>query len=49
MDFEADLQKSAINKLINEVLSALNSKEIVGDIFFVLTKAFHSVDHDVLI
>jgi len=36
-------------KLINEVLNALNNKQIVGGIFCDLTKAFDCVDHGILI
>jgi hypothetical protein len=35
--------------LINEVLNALENKQIVGGIFCDLTKAFDCVDHDILI
>jgi len=38
----------AIYKLTHEILTALNNKEIVGSIFFYLSKAFDSVDHTVL-
>ena len=41
--------KNAVHKLINEVLNALNNKQIVGGTFCNLTKAFHCVDHDILI
>jgi hypothetical protein len=41
--------EKAIYKLINEVLNALESKQIVGGIFCDLTKAFDCVDHDILI
>ena len=40
---------NAVYKLINEVLNALNNKQIVGGIFCDLTKAFDCVDLDVLI
>jgi hypothetical protein len=40
---------NAVYKLINEVLKALNNKQIVGGIFCDLTKAFDCVDHDMLI
>jgi len=36
-------------KLLNEVLNALNNKQIVGGTFCHLTKAFDCVDHDILI
>ena len=36
-------------KLINEVLSALNNKQIVGGMFCDLIKAFDCVNHDILI
>jgi len=39
----------AVYKLINEVLNALNNKQIVGGIFCDLKKAFDCVDHDILI
>jgi len=35
--------------LINEILKALNSKKVVGDIFCDLEKAFDSVNHDILL
>jgi len=41
--------EKAVYKLLNEVLNALNNKQIVGGIFCDLTKAFDCVDHDVLI
>jgi hypothetical protein len=41
--------ENVVYKLINEVLNALNNKQIVGDIFCDLTKAFDCVDHDILI
>jgi hypothetical protein len=41
--------ENAVYKLINEVLNALNNKQIVGGIFCDLTKAFDCVDHDILI
>ena len=40
---------NAVYKLINEVLNALNNKQIVESIFCDLTKAFDCVDHDTLI
>jgi hypothetical protein len=33
---------------INEILEALNSKNVVGGIFCDLEKAFDSVNHDIL-
>jgi hypothetical protein len=39
----------AIYKLINETLNALNSKLIVGGIFFDLEKAFDCLNHDILL
>jgi hypothetical protein len=39
----------AIYKLINEALNALNSKLIVGGIFFDLEKAFDCLNHDILV
>jgi hypothetical protein len=41
--------ENAAYKLINEVLNALNNKQIVGGIFCDLTKAFDCVNHDILI
>ena len=41
--------ENAVYKLINEVLNALNNKQIVGGIFCELTKAFDCVEHDILI
>ena len=41
--------ENAVYKLINEVLNALNNKQIVGGIFCDLTKAFDCVDHGILI
>ena len=41
--------ENADYKLINEVLNALNNKQIVGVIFCDLTKALDCVDHDILI
>ena len=39
----------AMYKLINETLNALNSKLIVGGIFFDLEKAFDCSNHDILL
>ena len=39
----------AIYKLINETLNALDSKLIVGGIFFYLEKAFDCLNHDILL
>jgi hypothetical protein len=39
----------AIYKLINKTLNALNSKSIVGSIFFYLEKAFDSLNHNILL
>jgi len=36
-------------KLINEILLALNNKLTVGGLFCDLEKAFHSVNHDILL
>ena len=41
--------ENAVYKLINEVLKALNNKQIVGGVFCDLTKAFDCVYHDILI
>jgi len=41
--------KDAIFRLIHEILNALNSKIMVGSIFFNLAKAFDSVNHLLLI
>jgi hypothetical protein len=38
-----------VYKLINEVLNALNNKQIVGGIFCDLTTAFDCVDHHILL
>jgi len=35
--------------LINEILEALNSKKVVGDIFCDLEKAFDGVNYDILL
>jgi hypothetical protein len=40
---------TAVYKLINETLNALNSKLIVGGIFFDLEKAFDCLNHDILL
>jgi hypothetical protein len=48
--FRSDsLTNTAIYKLINETLNALNSKHIVGGIFFDLEKAFDRSNHDILL
>jgi len=36
-------------KLINEILLALNNQLTIGGIFWDLVKAFHSVNHDILL
>jgi len=41
--------ENAVYKLINELLNALNNKQIVGGIFCDITKAFDCVDHEILI
>ena len=41
--------ENAAYKLINEVLNALNNKQIVEGIFCDLTKAFDCVNYDILI
>jgi hypothetical protein len=41
--------ENAVYKLINEVLNALNNKQVVRGIFCDLTKAFDCVDRDILI
>jgi hypothetical protein len=38
----------AAYKLINDILAALNNKQIVGCMFFDLEKAFDCVNHDIL-
>jgi len=40
---------NAIYKLVNETLSALNSKLMVGGIFFNLEKAFDCLNHNILL
>jgi hypothetical protein len=40
---------NAIYKLVNETLSALNSKLMVGGIFFDLEKAFDCLNHKILL
>jgi hypothetical protein len=40
--------EKAIYKLINEVLNALESKQIVGGIFCDLTEGFDCIDHGIL-
>jgi hypothetical protein len=39
----------AAYKLINDILAALNNKQIVGGMFFDLEKAFDCVNHDILL
>lgn len=39
----------AMYKLINETLNALNSKSVVGGIFFDLQKAFDCLNHSILL
>jgi hypothetical protein len=41
--------ENAVYKLINKMLTALNNKQIVGGIFYDLTKAFDCVDDEILI
>jgi hypothetical protein len=41
--------ENAAYRLINEVLNALNNKQIVGSIFCDPSKAFDCVNHDILI
>ena len=43
------MKENAVCKPINEVVNALNNKQIVGGIFCDLTKAFYCVDHVTLI
>ena len=41
--------EQAIYQLTNNILKALDSKQLVGGIFCDLTKAFDCVDHDILL
>jgi len=41
--------EQAIYQLTNNILKALDDKYLVGGIFCDLTKAFDSVDHDILL
>jgi hypothetical protein len=43
------MKENAVCKPINEVVNALNNKQIVGGIFCDLIKGFDYVDHDILI
>jgi len=42
-------REDAIFKLTHDILNALNSKVMVGSIFFDLEKAFDSINHSLLI
>ena len=42
-------QKVLLIYLVNEILTALNNKQMVGGIFFDLNKAFDCINHAVLL
>jgi len=47
--FEVVSTKNASHVFLNEILEAMNSKQMVGGIFCDLRKAFDCVNHDELL